>query len=349
MRRRRRIHFHARASPNGVTPDDDAPGGCLIAPCFWHYRVEQCRVAANPLSLSGAFESRSFAAIGGALAARLHVQVDAYPESRVHGGCINESYRWESRSGALFVKIAPVERLPMFEAEAEGLQDLARAKAVRVPRVIALGLTEDSSFLALEWVDLVGSVATASARLGEQLARQHRMVAEQFGWHRDNTIGSTPQVNTRTDDWLTFFRDHRLAYQLDLAALNGYRGRLQDHGALLLERLDTMFEHHRPQASLLHGDLWGGNFGVDASGTPVIFDPAVYYGDREADLAMTRLFGGFPAAFYSAYEKAWPLPQAARDRVPLYNLYHVLNHLNLFGSGYLAQAESLMARLLALR
>lgn len=303
-------------------------------------------MAANPLSISGSYESQSFAAIGAGLAASLHVQVDSQPESRVHGGCINESYRWESRSGVLFVKIAPVEQLPMFEAESEGLQELARAKAVRVPRVLAMGTAEDHAFLALEWIDLAGSVASASAHLGEQLAKQHRTFAEQFGWHRDNTIGSTPQINTRDGDWLTFFREHRLRYQLDLAARNGYGRRLQK-GALLLERLDEFFEGHRPEPSLLHGDLWGGNFGVDGNGTPVIFDPAVYYGDREADLAMTRLFGGFTPTFYSAYEAAWPLPPAARARTQLYNLYHILNHLNLFGSGYLSQSESTIARLLA--
>jgi protein-ribulosamine 3-kinase len=309
--------------------------------------MEHPTVAANPLSISRPYVSQSFAAIGAGLAASLHVQVDAEPESRVHGGCINESYRWESREGALFVKIAPAERLPTFEAEVEGLQELARAKAVRVPRVLAIGTAQGSAFLALEWIDLAGPAATASARLGEQLAAQHRTVAEHFGWHRDNTIGSTPQVNTRSDNWLEFFRDHRLAYQLDLAALNGYRGRLQDQGAALLERLEEFFPDPQPAPSLLHGDLWGGNFGVDANGTPVIFDPAVYYGDREADLAMTRLFGGFPPSFYSAYETAWPLPPEARIRTHLYNLYHVLNHLNLFGSGYLAQSESMIARLLA--
>jgi protein-ribulosamine 3-kinase len=269
------------------------------------------------------------------------------PESRVHGGCINESYRWESRSGALFVKIAPAAQLAMLEAESEGLQELARAKAVRVPRVLAIGTADGSAFLALEWIDLAGSVAAASAQLGEQLARQHRAFAEQFGWHRDNTIGSTPQINTRSESWFAFFREHRLRYQLDLAAQNGYRGRLQEQGALLLERLEGFFTDHHPEPSLLHGDLWGGNFGVDAGGTPVIFDPAVYYGDREADLAMTRLFGGFPPAFYSAYEAAWPLPPAARSRTGLYNLYHILNHLNLFGTGYLSQSESMIARLLA--
>ena len=293
--------------------------------------------------------SSAFAAVGAHLAASLHVDVDAQPESRVHGGSINESYRWESAPGPLFVKIASADQLAMFVAEAEGLDELANVDGVRVPRVLALGSADQCAFLALEWIDLAGSVSAASKQLGAQLARQHRATAAQFGWHRDNTIGSTPQINTRSASWPEFFRERRLRYQLDLAARNGYRGRLQEQGAELLGRLAEFFADHEPRPSLLHGDLWGGNFGVDTSGTPVIFDPAVYYGDREADLAMTRLFGGFSASFYSAYEAAWPLSPGARERTPLYNLYHVLNHLNLFGDGYRAQAESMLAGLLATR
>jgi fructosamine-3-kinase len=291
--------------------------------------------------------SSAITAVGAHLAASLHVNVDAQPESRVHGGSINESYRWECASGALFVKIAPADQLTMFVAEAEGLEALANANGVRVPRVLCFGTADECAFLALEWIDLAGSVSAASKQLGQQLARQHRATATQFGWHRDNTIGSTPQINTRAPSWPEFFRERRLRYQLDLAARHGYRGRLQEQGAELLECLDEFFVEHQPQPSLLHGDLWGGNFGVDTSGTPVIFDPAVYYGDREADLAMTRLFGGFSASFYSAYEAAWPPSPGARERTNLYNLYHVLNHLNLFGDGYRAQAESMLAGLLA--
>jgi len=291
-------------------------------------------------------DSSAFTAIGAQLAARLRVRVDSRPESRVHGGCINQSYRWESATGPLFVKIASAQQLAMFEGEAEGLQELAKSHSVRVPRPLAVGTSAECAFLAIEWIDLAGSVSAASKHLGEQLARQHRASNEQFGWHRDNTIGSTPQINTRTSSWPAFFREHRLRYQLELAARNGRRGRLQEQGAKLLERLGDFFVDYEPQPSLLHGDLWSGNFGVDTNGTPVIFDPAVYYGDREADLAMTRLFGGFSAAFYSAYEAAWPLPDGARERVTLYNLYQILNHLNLFGSGYQAQAESMIAQLL---
>jgi fructosamine-3-kinase len=153
-------------------------------------------------------------------------------------------------------------------------------------------------------------------------------------------------VNTPSASWTEFFRERRLRYQLELAARNGYGGRLQELGAELLAHIEPLLADHTPAPSLLHGDLWGGNAAVDSEGAPVIFDPAVYYGDREADLAMTRLFGGFSAAFYSAYESAWPLPKGARARVDLYNLYHVLNHVNLFGGGYEAQAESMMERLL---
>jgi fructosamine-3-kinase len=292
--------------------------------------------------------SRVFEALGAQLSTALDTRVEPRPSGRVQGGCINECYQWQSGNGPLFVKVAECARSPMLAAEAAGLQDLASAGAVRVPRVLAMGLTDEHAYLALEWIDLGAGAASASqGRLGLALARQHRKTAAQFGWHRDNTIGSTPQINTWSSSWPEFFREHRLQYQLHLAEGNGFDGRLQERGDALLERLGDFFIAHHPEPSLLHGDLWGGNAGVDASGAPVIFDPAVYYGDREVDLAMTRLFGGFSASFYTAYAEAWPLPDTARSRVDLYNLYHVLNHVNLFGGGYLRQAESLIDRLLA--
>jgi fructosamine-3-kinase len=187
--------------------------------------------------------------------------------------------------------------------------------------------------------------AGCEAALGEQLALQHRHQAAEYGWSRDNTIGSTPQLNGWSQDWLTFFRERRLRCQLQLAASKGAAVLLL-RGEMLLERLDGLFDGYRPVPSLLHGDLWGGNWAVDERGQPVIFDPATYYGDREADLAMTRLFGGFGIDFYRAYEANWPLHPGVRRRTVLYNLYHVLNHFNLFGGGYLAQAMSMMDSLL---
>lgn len=289
-----------------------------------------------------------FSALGAKLSATLGVRVEPQPSGRVQGGCINECYQWGCASGPLFVKVAEAARLGVFEAEAVGLQELASAAAVRVPRVLAAGIADEQAYLALEWIDLgTGSASASQGRLGTELARQHRKTAARFGWRRDNAIGSTPQINAWSDSWPEFFRDARLRHQLRLAEENGFGGRLQEGGAALLERIGDFFADHHPGPSLLHGDLWGGNAGVDANGTPVIFDPAVYYGDRETDLAMTRLFGGFSSSFYTAYEAAWPLPPSARSRVDLYNLYHVLNHLNLFGGGYLRQAESIIDGLLA--
>jgi fructosamine-3-kinase len=286
-------------------------------------------------------------AVAASLAETLGARVAAEPAARVHGGCINESLRWESSRGPCFVKIAPATQLAALEAEAEGLAELAGAEAVRVPGVLGCGTTSTMAFLVLEWIELASSTSDAEARLGQQLATQHRVMAAQFGFRRDNTIGSTAQHNGTSCDWVEFFRERRLRAQLDLARRNGYRGALQERGLLLLELMGAYFASYRPVPSLLHGDLWGGNWGVDAMGAPVIFDPAVYYGDREADLAMTRLFGGFGSAFYTAYQRHWPVDQAADSRRGLYNLYHVLNHANLFGGAYAGQALSMIDRLLA--
>jgi fructosamine-3-kinase len=235
----------------------------------------------------------------------------------------------------------------MFEAEAAGLAELKQAQAVRVPEVLAVGANSNGSWLVLEWIDLRPPSPASDAALGEQLALQHRSSAEAFGWQRDNTIGATPQQNAWLADWPTFFKERRLRFQLDLAVRRGFRGRLQQRGEVLLDRLDSLFKTYHPVPSLLHGDLWGGNRAADERGRPVVFDPAVYYGDREADLAMSRLFGSFSAEFYSAYEACWALDEGAPIRTGLYNLYHVLNHLNLFGDGYLTEALGLIERLVA--
>ena len=229
----------------------------------------------------------------------------------------------------------------MFEAEAEGLVELRRVNAVRVPEVFGVGTDSDGAYIEMERFALERGTEGDAATLGQQLAALHRHTAKIHGWHRDNTIGLTPQRNLQTDDWVAFFRDQRLKFQLELAARNGYTGELQDLGNRLAERLEDLFEGYDPVPSLLHGDLWAGNWGV-ADGVPVIFDPAVYYGDRETDIAMTQLFGGFGDAFYREYERAWPLAARSAERLELYKLYHVLNHLNLFGSGYLEQATSIL-------
>ena len=288
----------------------------------------------------------AFAAIAREIAGILGSPCQDSPETRVAGGSINVCYRWLSEAGPLFVKVAALEALPMLGAEAAGLAELAGANAVRVPRVRALGAAGGSAFLALEWLAAGRADAACQRLLGERLAALHRVTAQHFGWSRDNTIGSTPQANTPCGDWTEFFRERRLKPQLALAASRGY-AQLEPWGERLLESVPQLLAGHRPQPSLLHGDLWAGNWLALTTGEPAIFDPAVYYGDREADLGMTRLFGGFGGAFYQAYEAAAPLPGGASLRCELYNLYHVLNHANLFGGGYAGQALVMMQRLLS--
>jgi len=265
----------------------------------------------------------------------------------VHGGDINTCVRWETDRGPVFVKLAPAARADMFEAEAEALQELAAARALRVPAVLACSVAGKEAFLALEWIGFGRATEDSEKALGEGLARLHAKRESRFGWHRDNTIGSTPQRNAWCEDWVDFYGRERLGFQLQLAGSHGLGRRTIELGEGLCERLPDFFVSYRPVPSLLHGDLWGGNWATEEGGAPVIFDPASYYGDREADLAMTRLFGGFGRNFYSAYEATWPLDPGAGARRNLYNLYHVLNHFNLFGGGYGAQAGRMIERLLA--
>lgn len=262
----------------------------------------------------------------------------------VGGGDINDAWRFEGRGKTWFVKLNDAAKLDMFAAERDGLEELARADAIGVPRPLCQGRTAGHAFLVLEWLDIRRPNPASDAGLGRLLARQHRKTAAQFGWHRDNTIGATPQPNGWLDDWPRFWHERRLIPQLELAARNGYP-QLHEQAGPLLDRLNAFFDDYRPAPSLLHGDLWGGNRARLADGTPVIFDPAVYYGDRETDIAMTELFGRFDAGFYEAYNRAWPLDAGYYRRRDLYNLYHVLNHLNLFGGGYGRQAERLIATL----
>ena len=252
--------------------------------------------------------------------------------------------RVDTANGPVFRKTAPVAERAMLEAEADGLAELAAANVIRVPAVVGIDADDEFCRLDIEWLDL--AAADENAVLGRRLARLHRVAADRHGWHRDNTIGPTPQRNPRADDWVAFFREHRLEYQLELAANNGYGGELQVLGRQLVERIEALFEGYAPVPSLLHGDLWAGNRGT-VDDEPVIFDPAVYYGDRETDLAMTRLFGGFGDAFYAAYAAEWPLARGHGARNDLYQLYHVLNHLNLFGRSYLAQSVHLLRECLS--
>ena len=223
------------------------------------------------------------------------------------------------------------------------MQLLATANALRVPRVIAL--IDQPPALVLEWIDLGVNKHAAAEALGRSLAQQHRSSAPAYGLDHANFIGSNPQRNTPSPSWIEFFRDQRLGVQRDLAQRNGHltsdRARRLDR---IMHQLDRWIDESAVTPALLHGDLWCGNTLIDAQGQPVLIDPAVYYGDREAELAFTELFGGFGARFYAAYNEAWPLDRGYTDRRDLYNLYHLLNHLNLFGEGYGGSVDAILRR-----
>lgn len=261
----------------------------------------------------------------------------------IGGGSINDAYIVADGERKFFVKLNRADLLDMFEAEAEGLEELASSNSVRVPRPVCYGTSGANSYLVMEYLEL--GRGDSAAALGQHLAQMHRTGNDRFGWRRDNTIGTTPQPNTWCENWIEFYGTHRLGYQLQLPGARHYGSQLIAAGEELIDNLSAFFDTYQPEPSLLHGDLWGGNYATAVDGSPVIFDPAVYFGDREADIAMTELFGGFGSHFYDSYNEAWPMDPGYSIRKTLYNLYHVLNHLNLFGGGYGGQAYSMIARL----
>jgi fructosamine-3-kinase len=267
------------------------------------------------------------------------------PPAGIGGGCINQAYRLSDGRSAWFVKTNRAAALAMFEAEAAGLRALSCA-GLRTPRSLCTGTAGQQSFIVLEYLELGRPRAGSWRQAGEHLAALHGHGADAFGWEQDNTIGATPQQNTWESDWVRFWRERRLGFQLAEARRNGHRGRVIELGERLLEAFPALLVQ-QPRPSLLHGDLWSGNLAFDARGEPVVYDPACYFGDADADLAMTELFGGFDQAFYEAYRGCRPASPGYPVRRDLYNLYHVLNHLNLFGGGYLQQSIRLLERLLA--
>jgi len=281
--------------------------------------------------------------IAGYLAEALERPVAIDRSEPVSGGCIHQAARLITHSGeTFFVKTNEAAQLPIFEAEVDGLNALRETAAIRVPQPFCHGVTAKKAFLVLEYIEMVSQ--GCEAERGRRLARLHRHSHSHFGWRTDNFIGSTPQKNAWSSAWVSFFREQRLGFQVERATTKGIR--LRNTGALL-DQLDYFFTPYEPVPSLLHGDLWEGNAAFDGAGDPVLFDPAVYYGDREADLALTELFGGFGRAFYEGYTNVWPLDAGYEGRKTLYNLYHVLNHFNLFGGGYARQSQSMVDALLA--
>ncbi|NJK51468.1 fructosamine kinase family protein [Candidatus Gracilibacteria bacterium] len=268
-------------------------------------------------------------------------------ESRrsVSGGCINQGYAITGNELTYFVKINQASQVDMFEAEAFGLKQMLATRTIRVPEPICWGIADHSSYLVMEWLEFGRATTQAWEEMGRKLAAMHQAGgSSQFGWERNNTIGSTPQINTWTENWGDFFAEHRIGYQLQLAKRRG--GSFPDYPQVV-EVVKDFLADRMPEPSLVHGDLWSGNAAVLETGEPVILDPATYYGDREVDIAMTELFGGFPAAFYRGYNQVFPLDEGYERRKTLYNLYHILNHFNLFGGGYGSQANRMLGQILA--
>ena len=276
----------------------------------------------------------------------------------VGGGCINQGYALQGYQKGnanpdpssspiactYFVKLNQAAQVAMFEAEALGLQQMRVQPTIRVPEPMCWGVAENSAYIVLEWIELGRGDRSAWQAMGHQLAAMHQVTsAAGFGWDRSNTIGSTPQINPWTKDWAEFFAEHRIGYQLKLAQRRGGRFPQQER---LLAAIPELLASHQPQPALVHGDLWSGNVAVTEAGEPVIFDPATYFGDREVDIAMTELFGGFPPEFYQGYNQAWPLDPGYEQRKTLYNLYHILNHFNLFGGSYESQANRMIQQIL---
>lgn len=257
----------------------------------------------------------------------------------VGGGSINQTYRLRLSGYDFFVKLNAAPKISMFEAEVSALREIQAAGKIRVPEPIGWGVAGDKSYLTLEWIDLDGPKNWQD--LARSLAGLHSVRSiKGFGWQQNNTIGETPQRNPWTENWADFFWHHRLLYQLKLADGRGFKPTLEL--AQIEEWVYSILADHQVVTSLVHGDLWSGNFGFDREGNPVIFDPALYYGDREVDLAMTELFGGFSPQFYEFYGQIYPIDGGYRQRKNIYNLYHILNHFNLFGGSYANQAESMI-------
>jgi fructosamine-3-kinase len=282
--------------------------------------------------------------IGHRLTDILGQPVDVEQTMSIGGGSINDAWRIDTNEGRFFLKTNSADRYPsMFEAEAGGLELLRSTDTLPIPRVFAWGEDHDTTWLLLEWLEGNERKDGFWRRSGERLAKLHRNSNDQFGLERDNYIGSLKQRNQQETEWSQFFIHHRLEPMLKLARdKRRVEAGMSFRFERLFSRLDELFP--KEPVALLHGDLWNGNFMTGPDGQAWVMDPAVYYGHREMDIAMSRLFGGFEPEFYSGYNDEWPLEKGWEERVDLCNLYPLLVHVNLFGGGYVAQVESILAR-----
>ena len=281
-----------------------------------------------------------------AIQAQLGKSIHLGEAQLISGGNISQAWKVCDQQGrAWLVKSNNKHLLPMFVAESKGLKEIAASATIRVPTPLCSGITQQHAFLVMEYIQLQGTPSTEL--FAEQLAAMHHCTQSHFGWTQDNTIGSTVQHNPLHDDWINFWRNERLEYQLALAQRKGFSAPAFTQGMQLASRLSCFFSNYKPLPSLLHGDLWSGNYSADKQGQPVIYDPAIYYGDHEADLAMMELFGNPGKRFFSAYNAHFAIDAGYQTRKTLYNLYHILNHFNLFGGNYASQAQNMINQLLA--
>ncbi|MBI1242390.1 fructosamine kinase family protein [Umezakia ovalisporum] len=262
----------------------------------------------------------------------------------VRGGCINEGYAISDGNLTYFVKLNRTSQLEMFAAEALGLQEILATNSIRVPKPICWGAIGNCGYIVLEWLEMGGGNSQSWLEMGRKLAAMHKVTTSKgFGWKINNIIGSTPQINTWTGNWGEFYSQYRLSYQFELARERGGSFPRQNQ---LLAAIPELLASHDVQPCLVHGDLWGGNARFIIGGEPVIFDPAIYFGHREVDIAMTELFGGFPSGFYQGYNEVFPLDPGYEQRKTIYNLYHILNHFNLFGGDYGSQGNRMIDQIL---
>ncbi|WP_319558380.1 fructosamine kinase family protein [Thiomicrorhabdus sp.] len=267
----------------------------------------------------------------------------------VSGGDIHQAYQLHTDRGNFFLKMNRRECLPLFETEQHNLNAIRKSLSIQAPEPLACGSYESKSWLLMEYLQL--NHRGDDRQRGKDIALMHHQIdrdsqTQPFGWFEDNFIGNNHQHNRWHSNWIGFYGSQRLAPQLELASLRGASPQLYEEGYRLIQNLDLWFEDYQPESSLLHGDLWGGNSAFTQDGDPVIYDPASYYGDRETDLAMTELFGGFSNDFYQGYNEVFPIDKGYQNRKPLYNLYHILNHYNLFGGHYQTQSLQTIRQLL---
>ncbi|VAW49949.1 Ribulosamine/erythrulosamine 3-kinase potentially involved in protein deglycation [hydrothermal vent metagenome] len=268
----------------------------------------------------------------------------------IQGGDTHQAYQLHSGKQNYFLKLAPAHNLSILQAELHNLQAIKQSNTLNCPPPYAAGIHQEHAWLLMEFITL--NKQGDDIQRGRDLAFMHHHIhhtpdtLKPFGWFEDNFIGRTRQSNIWSSDWISFYGQQRLQPQFEMSQLNGAPKSLYQSGQALIERLPLWFQDYQPKPSLLHGDLWSGNSAFNTEGDPVFFDPACYYGDRETDIAMTELFSGFSSDFYNGYQEIFPLDSGYQNRKTLYNLYHTLNHFNLFGGSYLQQAQQTIQQLL---